>query len=184
MGAKFMKRLNVGCGTDYREGYINIDGSNELPHVDKIIDLSQERLSRYYDENSIDEIIAQGFIEHHFHWEAINILNDFHFILNENGILYLQLPDAEWIMKTRLISIDRKINLLFGGQDIPQGNEIQDKSRLRYPQYFCHKYGWSKNSLSETLKKIGFNIEKIKTGNLFDTNMYFWCKKIFKIGGA
>ena len=30
-------KLNVGCGTDYREGFINIDGSSELPKVDKVV---------------------------------------------------------------------------------------------------------------------------------------------------
>lgn len=173
-----MKKLNIGCGTDYREGYVNIDGSAELPCVDKVIDLSHEELTRYYEENSIDEIIAQDFIEHNFHWEAIKILNDFYCVLKENGILYLQLPDAEWIIKNPLIKISKKINLLYGGQDMPQGDENQNKSRLKYPQYFCHKYGWTKKSLSIILKETGFSIEKIKHGNYFDTNMHFWCRKI------
>jgi len=40
-------KLNIGCGTDYRKGFINVDGSNTLPRVDRIIDLEKESLRNH-----------------------------------------------------------------------------------------------------------------------------------------
>lgn len=41
-------KLNIGCGTDYREGFINIDGSNSLTRVDKVIDTASETLLTFF----------------------------------------------------------------------------------------------------------------------------------------
>jgi len=30
-------KLNIGCGYDPREGFVNIDGRNDLPKVDRVI---------------------------------------------------------------------------------------------------------------------------------------------------
>ena len=53
-------------------------------------------------------------------------------------------------------------NLLFGGQDIAQGNDLEmDESRKMFPQYFCHKFGWTRSLMLEELERIGF--KKIET---------------------
>lgn len=149
-----MLKLNIGCGDDYREDFINIDGSSEVK-TDKRIDISIESLLSHFNINTIDYILANDIIEHHFHWEAITILNEIYAILKENGILEMRIPDCEYIINSNL-PIERKLTLLFGGQDIPQGNKIMDKSRQSFPQYFCHKYGWSKERIKKDLLKIGF----------------------------
>jgi len=40
-------KLNIGCGYDPREGFVNIDGRNDLPKVDRVINLSKESLLKY-----------------------------------------------------------------------------------------------------------------------------------------
>lgn len=156
-------KLNIGCGTDYREGFINIDGSNTLPKVDKVIDISSESLLNHFGENEIDFILANDVIEHHFHWEAVRIMLDFYRILNEGGQVEIRVPDAEYIIKSWRFSIDTKLNLLFGGQDIPQGRDAQmDESRKQFPQFFCHKFGWTMKSMRQELYDIGFKNVKCK----------------------
>jgi predicted SAM-dependent methyltransferase len=59
-------KLNIGCGTDYREGFINIDGSSVLPRVDKVIDISSEELTSHFKSGEIKHILANDIIEHHF----------------------------------------------------------------------------------------------------------------------
>lgn len=159
-------KLNIGCGTDYRDGFVNIDGSDTLSRVDKIIELSQESLLLHYKEASLDFILANDIIEHNFHWEAVNILNDFYKILKKDGLCKIKVPDCEFIINTDILSVQEKLLYLFGGQDIPQGNDEMNISRRSFPQFFCHKYGWTKSSMSETLTKIGFEIVSITSHNL------------------
>jgi hypothetical protein len=150
-------KLNIGCGTDYRDGFINIDGSDTLPRVDKRLDISRESLLSHFDSGSATYILANDIIEHHYHWEAVRILREFYFLLTRGGIVEIRVPDAEWIIKTCRLSLEAKLNLLFGGQDIPQGRDDQmDESRKMFPQYFCHKFGWTMKNMTTELSAIGF----------------------------
>jgi predicted SAM-dependent methyltransferase len=152
-------KLNVGCGTDYREGFVNIDGSSSLPKVDKVIDISVESLSAHFKAGEVEFILANDIIEHHFHWEAVRIMTDFYNLLQQGGKAEIRVPDASYIIKSWRYHMERKLIMLFGGQDIPRGkNAEQDKSRAQFPQYFCHKYGWTQKQMEAELLKIGFSI--------------------------
>lgn len=154
--------MNVGCGDDYREGYINIDGSDALRRIDKCINLPKEKLSEYFQENSVDYILCNDFLEHHFHFEAIEILRDFRFILKPRGVVDIRVPDAKYIISNPFFSIEKKMILLFGGQDLPQGNMEMDKSRKEYPYFFCHKYGWTKKRMVHELISLGMKVSNVK----------------------
>ncbi len=56
-----MARLNLGCGTDIRKGYVNLD-SVKLPGVDKVHDLN--KVPYPFKDNTFDEIYASHVIEH------------------------------------------------------------------------------------------------------------------------
>jgi hypothetical protein len=150
-------QLNIGCGADYRSGFINIDASGELSRVDRIIDISVDSLAAHFEEDSVDFILANDIVEHHFHWEAVRILRDFYLILKRGGGCEIRVPDCERIILSREFSIERKLTLLFGGQDVPQGIESDmELSRQKHPHLFCHKYGWTKERMKKELSVIGF----------------------------
>lgn len=167
-------KLNVGCGNDYREGFINIDGSDELKRVDRVIKIPQQNISEVYGLESIDYILCNDFLEHHFHFEALDILFDFFKTLKSGGILEVRIPDCKYIILTPFLSIETKLTLLFGGQDIPQGNQEMDISRKKFPHYFCHKYGWTKKRFKKDSEDIGFKIINIKR---IGTNLVFKASK-------
>ena len=157
--------LNLGCGTDYRDGFINIDGSSKVK-CDKIIDISKEPLVNHFGENTVEYVLASDIIEHHFHWEAVRILKDIYTILKTNGgILEMRLPNCEYIINSDLPT-ELKLTLMFGGQDIPQGRDhAMNESRARYPEYFCHKYGWTVERLTKDLTKLNYTKLRFKNEN-------------------
>jgi len=168
-------KLNIGCGTDYREGFINVDGSNSLARVDKVIDISSETLLTYFNKGEINYILANDIIEHHYHWEAVQIMSDFYALLVAGGQVEIRVPDAEYIIKSWRLKLDQKLNLLFGGQDISQGHDVEmDESRKKFPQFFCHKYGWTRQSMEKELQMIGFS--KVITKRA-DTNFIAYATK-------
>ena len=63
-----LKRLNLGCGMDIREGYINVD-KFMLPNVDVIHNL--DVFPYPFDDNSINEIIFIDCLEHLKDVEAV-----------------------------------------------------------------------------------------------------------------
>lgn len=151
-------KLNIGCGDDYREGYVNIDGNEALPRVDKIIDLSKESLLSYFSPGSVDCILANDVLEHVHHWEAVRWLREFQRLLKPTGVVEIRVPDTEYILCSSEYPLEKKITMLYGGQDVPQGtSQIMDSARLKHPEYYCHRYGWTQSSITKELHRLGFD---------------------------
>lgn len=80
------KKLNLGCGTDIKQGWINLD-SADLPGIDVIHNIEISPLP--FEDNQFDEIRCDNILEH---VEYINVLKDIHRILEPKGILKIRVP--------------------------------------------------------------------------------------------
>jgi len=152
-------KLNVGCGSDYQQGFVNIDGNPNLPKVDYILDIKPGVLLEHFVPGSFNYILAQDFLEHHFHWESRRLLEDFYVLLSSKGQLDIRLPNIEAVANDPHKDIAEKVIYLYGGQDMQQRWETSgpNSSRQRYPEYFCHKYGWTPESIRSELLSVGFS---------------------------
>lgn len=79
-------KLNLGCFTDKREGYINVDSFASC-NPDVVADLNKKLP---FENNSADEILANDIVEHLD--DPIKFLNECHRILNPCGILKIRVP--------------------------------------------------------------------------------------------
>ena len=150
-------KLNLGCGTNIRPGYVNVDAQSALPGVDYVLNLANPHalLGRFLPA-SCDEILAHDVLEHLHHWEAVTLLADIVAVLAPGGVAEIRVPDCEVIWSLPWTT-EKKLTVMFGGQDIPQGtDETMDEARKRSPEWFCHRYGWSKARLDAALQHAGF----------------------------
>jgi len=81
-----MMKLNVGCGTDIRKGWINMDLAS-LEGVDVVHDINNLPLP--FDFCMFDEIVCQDILEH---IEYIPVLKELHRILKVGGVLSIRVP--------------------------------------------------------------------------------------------
>jgi len=79
-------RLNLGCGTDVRPGWVNLDRA-ALPGVDVVHDL--DALPLPFADASFDHVCAQDVLEH---VDYIPLLREIHRILKPAGTLEIQVP--------------------------------------------------------------------------------------------
>src|SRR5690606_29621314 len=107
-------QLNIGCGFDYREDFINIDGNATLPRVDLVLDLPHQSLVDHFGpgRQRVRHVLASDFIEHHTHWEGVGLLKEFFAILDPGGTIELRLPDFESIINLPNHSSRQKIMML------------------------------------------------------------------------
>lgn len=84
-----MVKLNIGCGNDYKDGYVNIDQNNAV-RCDKVIDLEEAKLP--YDDNSVDFILALHVLEHIEN--IVPLMNELHRILKQGGTMHIEVPKA------------------------------------------------------------------------------------------
>jgi len=81
-------KLNLGCGKRILENYTNIDLHNTKANI-----LHDLTTSLPYDNNTIDEILAEHIIEHFHPEEWYRILRDWARVLKPNGIIEIYTPD-------------------------------------------------------------------------------------------
>ena len=79
-------KLNLGCATDIKEGYINIDLNYKHPNV---INEDISNIS-FVQENTVDEIYAKDILEHIPYDKAVDCLKIWHTWLKKDGILFIQ----------------------------------------------------------------------------------------------
>lgn len=80
------RRLNLGCGTDIRPGWVNLD-SARLPGVDVVHDINV--LPVPFSDSSFDEILCSDILEH---VDLIPVLRDCHRILVTGGRMTIGVP--------------------------------------------------------------------------------------------
>ncbi len=81
-----LKKLNVGCGTEIRGGWINLD-SVKLPGVDIVHDI--ETFPLPFDEETFDIILCRDVLEH---VEYVPVLRELHRILKKGGAINIRVP--------------------------------------------------------------------------------------------
>lgn len=81
-----MNKLNLGCGTDIRRGWTNVDAVS-LPGVDVVHDLTYLPLP--FPSASCDEIVCQDVLEH---LDYIPLLREAHRLLVVGGKLHVRVP--------------------------------------------------------------------------------------------
>jgi len=161
-------KLNLCCGDDVRDGYINIDVRKTRPNV-LVIDLEKDLLS-IFPNNSADEIIAKDCIEH-ISWRRVeDLLRDIHRVLKCDGKLYVQVPDLEAIAKKIVLNPDFCFGSLCGWKAISYWIYGDQDHEHNY-----HKAGFTIPTLRRLLESIGFAIQEIKNDG--GSNIICWCVK-------
>jgi ubiquinone/menaquinone biosynthesis C-methylase UbiE len=79
-------KLHLGCGNDYKKGYVNCDISKDVK-PDKVVDL-EKKLP--FKDNSIDEVIANHVLEHVYNF--IPLMHELHRVCKKNAVLKIKTP--------------------------------------------------------------------------------------------
>lgn len=82
-----MKKLNLGSGGDYIDGYINVDLYAEK--ADERFDIAKLP----YQDNSIDEIRAYHVVEHFDYMQVQHVLQEWYRVLKPNAKIRIETPD-------------------------------------------------------------------------------------------
>ena len=147
-------KLNLGCGYDYREGFVNIDACPETK-PDYVMILGEKSLLDYFKPESFSYIFAQDIVEHLFRYEAIMLLYDCYKLLKNHGKIRIRVPNFDSICANSSFSSEEKINYIFGGQQ----RGVED-----LPSRHCHKYVYTKDTIRNVLKQASFKNEKVFPG--------------------
>ena len=91
-------KLNLGCGKDYKEGWINIDNNSDK-NIEKL-DINWNLAKGIpFKDDSVDFIFNEHFLEHLTVEEGQIFLKECKRVLKNGGIMRISMPDLERSMK-------------------------------------------------------------------------------------
>ena len=144
-------KINVGCGLDVKDDYLNIDLYSDDPRV-----IGMDVRDLKFEDNTVDEILASDILEHFSHNQVDQILSEWSRVLKPGGILFIRCPNLKLQMQAYMRGdwdADIASYMIFGGQTNPgdyhfiafdedsikshldkAGFEVTDYKELDYPQ--------------------------------------------------
>lgn len=133
--------LNLGCGNDIRDGFVNIDLFSENPNVVNM-DIRKLELPNH----TVDTILASDVLEHFSHRETDSILKEWNRVLKEGAEIIIRCPNLRLQLEAYMRGdwdADVASYMIFGGQTNPGD---------------YHSIGFDKESIYKHLNNCGFEI--------------------------
>ena len=151
-----MNKLLLCSGPFSIDGFKTLDANPEF-HPDYCAVLPP--LPREVREGQWSEIYLIHGIEHFYIWEVPELLTQIHEALCDGGTIIMEQPNLEVCAKVLL-------GLIPPMTPKPLASGIQ--AIYGDPQYgnpfMAHKWGWTPESLTETMIACGFDRSRVKTG--------------------
>lgn len=142
-----MKKIDIGCGKEKREGFIGVDLVEE-EGVDYVVDV---RNGLPFADEEVDEVFTSHFLEHLTGPEGLKLLKECHRVLKKSGIIEVMVPDFLYCVKEFLDAHESKrwgwpAAMIFGLQT--HSGEF-------------HKNGFSQDRLRAMMRDSGFDVQAL-----------------------
>ena len=136
-------KLHLGCGERYLEGYIHIDIA-DFDHID--YRSSVDKLDMIEDE-SCELIYASHVLEYFDIEEAINVLSEWHRVLENKGTLRLAVPNIEKLIEVykKTDDLNKILGPLYGKWELDNAKDN-----------IYHKTVYDIKNLTALLTEVGF----------------------------
>lgn len=144
-------KLNLGCGPDIKEGYVNID---TCPLDSRVIQKDIRNLD--FPSESVDEIYAKDIIEHMSLSDFREAVKNWSKICKSGAKVFIQTICWDSIIKAYYANVwdlETVIYMLFAGKNWVDGVERQED---------FHKSVYSAELINKILNENNFSIERVE----------------------
>lgn len=152
-------KLNLGCGSDVRPGYVNVDKFPSQPDV-----IAADFPQLPFTNNYADEVVLSHVLEHFGYADGLTLCREMLRVLKKGGVANIEVPDVAWCMAQFL--------------GAPEPNQWTDptmdyNTAHKWGLYaqaiwgdqhndgLYHKWGYTAHRLMHTLTAAGFDSVQI-----------------------
>jgi len=159
-------KVEMGSGYNPQPGFLHVEVNPNCPDVDVVSSVD----SLPFADGSVDEVRAVDVLEHFSYWDTDRVLAEWARILRPGGRIFIQVPEAEEMMRRFLRSPKQMMVEPFkdhppivsiawrimGGQS--DGVYSKDGDDWRWNAHYAM---FSKSSLRWYLERHGFKVDAI-----------------------
>ena len=151
--------LNLGCGSSYKNNFINVDFFGKKP-IDYALDL---RFPFKIESNSMNGIFSEHTFEHLSRDEVENALKECYRILKTKGIIRIIVPDLSIFIKKYCSNDDAWFKKWYElALEDPSRHHMRRNFSKMFSinftaSYYFHKSCWDFETLEKVLTSCGFS---------------------------
>lgn len=153
-------KLNLGCGTDYKDGWVNIDNNSD-DNIEKL-DMNWDlRNPLPFKDGTVDFIFNEHFFEHLTVEEGQVCIKDFMRTLKKGGVMRIAMPDLAMSVSLYLDPKWKKNKLIsqFGLEFVETPAELLNMSF----RWWGHKWIYDFEELRRRLAEAGYtDVTRVK----------------------
>jgi len=138
-------KINLGCGSILRAGYVNVDLYSEVADVKK----DAADYLRGLPDDSVDEIITFHMIEHLHPKVAREMIRLSYQKLKQGGLIIVECPNFKETIREYLAGNKKRVHNVYGHQRYP-GDQ--------------HCWGYDDETLPGLFRWAGFNVTHVGPG--------------------
>lgn len=157
MAKKTLLKLNLGCGTDHRKGWVNIDAVAEVK-PDLIHDLHKPLP---FPDRSTQHVLAQDILEHFTKEDVQRVIAEIARVLEVGGTVEVRVPNIDDIIVRFAEFPETRNEFLYGTTEFTG-------------IFGAHKVGYTPEMMTRFMMEQGLHLIKLE---LEDTNFHFIFQK-------
>jgi len=153
-------RLNLGCGSDVREGYVNLD---KFPSSPEVVQADLPQIP--FPDNHADEVLLSHVLEHFGYAQGLVLVREIVRVLKPGGQALIEVPDMTWCCAQFLGAPEPS-----GYTDPCMDYNTSHKWGLwaqaiwgdQHNDGLFHKWGYTAHRLLHTLHHAGFSAVNVQ----------------------
>jgi len=148
-------KLNLGCGSDLRPGYVNVD---KFPASSEVVQADMPVLP--FKDNSADEIVLSHVLEHFGYADGELLCREMLRVLKPTGYALIEVPDIQWCVAQFLGApeINAYTNPSYDySTEHKWGLYAQSIWGDQHNDGLYHKWGYTAQRLLYLLHHVGFS---------------------------
>ncbi|MFI5386720.1 MAG: class I SAM-dependent methyltransferase [Fimbriimonadales bacterium] len=153
-------KLNLGCGSDIRPGYTNVD---RYPATSEVVQADMPTLP--FGDDTADEVLLSHVLEHFGYADGELLCREIHRVLRPTGYAFIEVPDIQWCLAQFLGApeINAYTNPSFDyNTEHRWGLYAQAIWGDQHSDGLYHKWGYTAIRLLYLLNHVGFKGVEIK----------------------
>lgn len=160
-------KINVGCGWECREGWLNVDNTEKVQAKNYPIIKMDATVKWTYADETFEYVLSEHMIEHVPEAKGLSMLKEAYRCLKTNGVARITCPDRTFAENLIKLGDHHPFVVNYCKDIFNRQTRLGDASQISQRMLYGQGHVWvpTAQMLIDQMKKAGFkNVKQVKYG--------------------